>query len=80
MKFLEGKVVSLKMKNTAVVKVSRLQQHPLYKRRIRKDRTLLADIGGFAPALESKVKVVEVRPISKKKHFKIVEVLKDGSA
>lgn len=79
MKILEGKVVSLKMKNTAAVRVSRLRIHPLYKRRIRRDRTLLADLGDFSPALGDRVKVAETRPISKNKHFKITEVLKNGS-
>ena len=79
MKVLKGKIISLKMKDTAVVQVSKLRSHPLYKRRIRRDRTLLADLGGFSPVLEDRVKIVEVRPISKNKHFKIMEVLKNGS-
>ena len=79
MKILRGKIVSLKMKNTAVVKISQMSVHPLYKRRVKKDRTLLVDIGGFSPVLEDWVKFGETRPISKNKHFKITEVLKNGS-
>ena len=79
MRILKGKIVSLKMKNTAVVRIFRLRVHPIYKRRIRKDMTLQADIGSFSPVLEDWVKIVETRPISKNKHFKIMEVLKNGS-
>ena len=79
MKILKGKIISLKMKDTAVVRVLRLRPHPLYKRRIRRDRNLLAGIGGFAPVLGDWVKIVETRPVSKNKHFKIMEVLKNGS-
>lgn len=79
MRIFEGKVVSLSMKNTVAVEVLHLRPHPLYKRRLRKDRKILVDTRGFSVALGDRVKIAETRPISKNKHFKIVEVLKNGS-
>jgi small subunit ribosomal protein S17 len=79
-KILEGVIVSIKMKKTAVVKITRMFPHPLYKKLIKKDSNFNADIGTFTPKVGEKVKIAESKPISKTKHFRIVEVTKDGSA
>ena len=79
-KIYDGLVVSLNMQKTAVVSVTRRSPHPLYKKLIKKDKKIKADIGNFLPSIGDRVKVVEVRPISATKHFKILEVVKNGSA
>ncbi len=79
-KTLEGVIVSVKMKKTAVVRITRKFPHPLYKKIIKRDSNLNVDIGTFAPIVGSRVKIVETKPISKTKNFKILEVIKDGSA
>lgn len=79
-KILEGIIVSIKMQKTAVVSISRRYPHPLYKKLIKKERNIMADIAGFTPSLGDRVKIAETRPISKAKHFKIMEVIKNGSA
>ena len=79
-KIFDGVVVSLKMQNTAIVKVTRRFPHPLYKKLIKRDSKQNVDIGTFTPKVGDRVKIVETKPISKTKHFKILEVIKDGSA
>jgi small subunit ribosomal protein S17 len=78
-KTLEGIIVSVKMQKTAVVKVTRETPHPLYKKLIKRDNKLNVDIGTFTPVVGDKVRIVETKPISKTKYFKILEVIKDGS-
>lgn len=79
-KILDGIVVGVKMQKTAIVSVTRKFPHPLYKKLIKKDNKLNADVATFTPKIGNKVKIVETKPISKTKHFKILEVIKDGSA
>jgi small subunit ribosomal protein S17 len=78
-KILEGIIVSIKMQKTAVVRITRKFPHPLYKKLIKRDARLNADIANFTPKVGDKVKIVETKPISKTKNFKILEVVKDGS-
>lgn len=79
-KILDGVIVSVKMRKTAVVRISRKFPHPLYRKLMKKDSNLSVDIGTFIPIVGDRVKIVETKPISKTKHFKILEVIKDGSA
>ena len=76
MKIFEGKVVSLKMQNTAVVEVLRKVPHPLYKKVLKRTKKHKADLNGLTLVLGDKVKIVEVKPISKDKHFKVLEKIK----
>ena len=69
---LSGVVTSAAMQKTVVVKVTRLVKHPTYQ----KYQTLIKkykvhDENGVAK-VGDKVKIVETRPISKDKHFKLV--------
>lgn len=79
-KILEGIIVSLKMQKTAIVSVSRKYSHPLYKKLIKKEKGISADTSTFSPNVGDRVKIVETKPISRTKHFKIMEVMKNGSA
>jgi small subunit ribosomal protein S17 len=79
-KIFEGVVVSTKMQKTAVVMITRQTPHPLYKKLIKRDRGLKADFGAFAPKEGDRVKIEEIKPMSKTKNFRIVEVFKDGTA
>ena len=70
-----GKVVSKKMDNTVVVEVERFVIHPLYKKRLRrKKKYLVEDTLGVVEG--DNVSIKATKPISKRKRFKIVEVLK----
>lgn len=75
-KTFEGKVVSLKMQKTAVVEVTRRKTHPLYKKVLTRSKRYKVDIGNFSLNTGDLVKIAEVRPISKFKHFKVERVLK----
>ena len=79
-KILNGVVISLKMKNTAIVNVTRKFPHPLYKKLIKRDNKVSVDTSTFSPKVGDRVKIVETKPISKTKHFKIMEVVKNGTA
>lgn len=78
-KTLDGIVISLKMQKTAVVRIAREFPHPLYKKLIKKDKRFNVDVGTFAPKIGDRVRITETKPISKTKHFKILEAVKDGS-
>ena len=71
-KVLSGTVVSDKMKDTIVVSVERYEKHPKYGKFIKQRKKFKAhDIGNTAK-IGDKVEIVETRPISKDKHFKLV--------
>lgn len=75
MKRLKGKVLNTKMGKTAVVLVDRLWQHPLYKKRIKRSKKYLVhDEVGVKEG--DQVVIEESRPISKRKRFKIIKVIK----
>jgi small subunit ribosomal protein S17 len=76
MKQLAGKVVNLKTNKTVTVLVERLWQHPLYKKRMRKSKKFLVhnEIEGLQ--LGTKVIIEGCRPISKRKNFKVLRIVK----
>lgn len=75
-KIFDAVVVAMKMHKTASISVTRRFSHPLYKKLIKRDNKLNVDVGTFTPRVGDKVKIIEVKPISKTKHFKILEVIK----
>lgn len=75
-KIFEGVVVSLAMQKTVVVRVTHISAHPIYKRVIKKDKRLKADTAGLSLAVGDRVKIGQTKPISKDKHFKVLEVLR----
>ena len=79
-KIFEGIIVSNKMVKTVVVNITSKTTHPIYKKLIKIDKKIKADNGSFSPNLGDRVKIVETKPISKDKHFKIMEVIQYGSA
>jgi len=74
-KILIGKVVSTKMQKTVVVKVERKFRHPLYEKVIVRHKNYKVHNEDFELKEGDLVKIVEVRPISKDKHFKVFEKL-----
>ncbi|MDP3875029.1 MAG: 30S ribosomal protein S17 [bacterium] len=72
-KILSGTVVSDKMKDTIVVSVERYVKHPRYFKFIkRRKKFKVHDLGNTAK-IGDKVQIVETRPISKDKHFMLVD-------
>lgn len=70
-KTFTGKVVSLKMQGTAVVEVEREVTHPLYKKILRRSKRYKVDTNSQEVNVGDSVKIVETRPISKNKFFRI---------
>jgi small subunit ribosomal protein S17 len=71
-KTLTGTVVSLKMKDTAVVKVERAFQHRLYEKTIKRHKRYLVDINGVEMKEGDSVQIQESRPLSRHKHFIVI--------
>jgi small subunit ribosomal protein S17 len=78
-KIFEGVVVSLKMQKTAVVEVTRVVPHPMYKKLIKKDKRIKADTSSLSLAVGDRVRIGQTKPISKLKAFKVLAVLKNDS-
>lgn len=73
MKIFEGIVKSITGTNTAIIEIERLVPHRIYKKLMKKTSTLKTDTTGSDLKIGDKIKIVEVRPISKNKNFKIYE-------
>lgn len=70
-----GKVVSDKMDKTVVVAVENHVKHPLYKKIIKKTYKLKAHDENNQCGIGDKVKVMETRPLSKDKRWRLVEII-----
>ena len=75
-----GIVKSNKMDKTAVVTVERLVRHPLYTRAFKKSSHFTVHDENNQCQVGDRVKIVECRPISKRKRWRLVEVLHSPSA
>ena len=71
-----GKVVSDKMDKTIVVAVEDHVKHPLYKKIIKKTYKLKAHDEDNACKAGDTVKVMETRPLSKDKRWRLVEIVR----
>lgn len=78
-KTLVGTVVSVKMDKTAVVSVERREPHPLYRKIVRSTKRYKAHDPNNAAVLGDVVRIVESRPISKEKRWRIAETLTRGN-
>jgi small subunit ribosomal protein S17 len=69
-----GVVVSAKMKKTVVVAVERLVRHDVYRKTIKRTSTFMAhDEKGAAKG--DTVRIVETRPLSKNKRWRVEEIV-----
>jgi small subunit ribosomal protein S17 len=71
---MRGVVVSDKMDKTVAVAVTRTFRHPLYKRVVKLTRTYLAHNEGVAKEGDH-VRIEETRPMSKRKRWRVLQVL-----
>ncbi len=70
-----GTVVGKKMKKTVTVQVKRQVRHPLYKKIVTKQRTFLAHDEYEKCKLGDVVRIIETRPISKRKRWRVIEIV-----
>ena len=75
-KVREGKVVSDKMNKTVVVAVESLVQHPIYGRRLRRTKRYKAHDEENRCREGDFVRIIETRPLSKEKRWRVVEVVR----
>ena len=68
---LVGQVVSNKMDKTVVVRVERLVQDPPYKKYVRRYSKFMAHDESNACAIGDRVRIIEHRPLSKRKRWKV---------
>ncbi len=73
-KIVTGKVVSNKMDQSVVVLVERLRKHPMYGRVVKTSKKLMAHDEKGECQVGDLVKVMETRPLSKRKHWRVVEI------
>lgn len=75
---LIGTVVSDKMEKTVSVSVERRVKHPVYKKYIRKIAKLKAHDENNQSRVGDRVKIIETRPLSKQKRWRVQEILEKG--
>ncbi|MFF2912563.1 30S ribosomal protein S17 [Paenibacillus sp. NPDC057934] len=74
-KVLVGKVVSDKMDKTIVIAVETYKKHNLYHKRIKSTKKFKAHDESNVAKIGDVVKVMETRPLSKDKRWRLVEVV-----
>jgi len=75
----EGRVVSAKMTKTVVVQTERLVEHPLYRKRVKQRARYLAHDERGECGEGDRVLIIESRPISKRKRWRVSKVLKKAA-
>ena len=70
-----GRVVSDKMDKTIVVAVETFVKHPLYKKRVKNTVKFKAHDENNECGIGDVVKIMETRPLSKEKHWRLVEIV-----
>jgi small subunit ribosomal protein S17 len=76
---LTGRVVSTKMQKTVAVEIQRLVKHPMYGKYIRRTTKLLAHDEQGASHEGDLVKIAPCRPLSRRKSWRLIEVLEKAA-
>ena len=77
-KELIGVVVSDKADKTITVKVETYKKHPLYGKRVKHSKKYAAHDENNKAKIGDKVRIIETRPLSKTKKFKLVEIIEEA--
>jgi small subunit ribosomal protein S17 len=70
-----GKVVSNKMDKTVVVAIETLVSHPLYKKSVKRTTKFKAHDENNECNIGDRVRIMETRPLSKEKRWRLVEII-----
>ncbi len=73
-----GAVVSDKMQKTVVVRVDRLVRHMKYRRYVRRTSKFMAH-DELGATVGDKVRIVETRPMSAKKRWRVIEIVQKAA-
>ena len=79
-KMMVGRVVSTKMAKTAVVQIETTKQHKLYKKILRTTKKYLAHDEEQICKESDLVRIIESRPLSRRKRWSVVEVVQSTGA
>lgn len=74
---IAGIVVSDKMDKTIVVEVSSMVKHPIYKKMLKRSDRVKAHDENNQAKIGDRVLLMETRPLSKDKHFRLVKILEE---
>lgn len=72
-----GRVVSNKMDKTITVAVEEFVRHPLYSKAVKRTKKLKAHDENNVCNIGDRVRIMETRPLSKDKRFRLVEVVQE---
>lgn len=75
-RILQGTVISTSSEKTIVVKVERRVRHPLYKKTIKRSNKFHAHDEGNDCKVGDQVRIIECKPISKKKSWSVMQETK----
>ncbi len=75
-KELHGQVVSDKMDKSVVVRVERFVKHSVYKKYIKRAKKYLAHDEKNECNIGDQVRIIETRPLSKDKYFRVKEIVR----
>ncbi|MBD3308816.1 30S ribosomal protein S17 [candidate division KSB3 bacterium] len=78
-KVRRGIVVSDKMDKTVVVRVERLTRHPQYTRIVKRAKKFKAHDEHNECAMGDLVEIVETRPLSKDKRWRVTQIVRKGT-
>jgi len=70
-----GRVISNKMKKSIIVAIERRIAHPIYKKYFTRTSKLMAHDENQEANIGDYVKIMETRPLSKKKRWRLVEIV-----
>ncbi len=79
MKTIQGTITSLASAQTARVRVVRNWQHPLYKKFVKRSKNFACHYENMELHLGDIVTIQECPPISKTKHFKVMEKVESST-
>lgn len=74
-KMREGVVVSNKMAKTVTVKVTRTFREPTFNKVVTRAKKYYAHVEDKSPEVGARVRIVETRPLSRLKRWRVVEVV-----
>jgi len=78
-KVLSGEVVSDRMDKTITVRVERRIRHAIYERVVRRSKKYHAHDENNQCRIGDQVRIIETRPLSKTKRWRLLEVVRQGT-
>lgn len=74
-KFREGYVVSNKMDKSVVVAIGTMKKHPIFGKYVRETKRFMAHDEANECQVGDKVRIIETRPLSKLKRWRVQQIL-----